>query len=133
MYWLWCFRPWASSWYGWGRDDWACSSKASLGGNSSSSKWCLTTGKTKKNDGWNGEKGMGSQRAGNWKVWHHHIKQALPYVLFIICLHISFGSNCLANLTHNFLSYRYKFIFLFHVDFVIGFEYEKIIYIKENY
>lgn len=52
---------------------------------------------------------------------------------FIICLHISFGSNCLANLTHNFLGYRYKFIFLFSVDFLIGFEYEKIIYIKENY
>lgn len=52
---------------------------------------------------------------------------------FIICLYISFGSNCLVNLIYNFLSYRYKFIFLFYVDFVIGFEYEKIIYIKENY
>lgn len=47
-------------------------------------------------------------------------------------LHISFGSNCLANLTHNFPGYRYMFIFLLHVDFVIGFEYEKIKY-KENY
>lgn len=60
-------------------------------------------------------------------------KYYFMYFLLFICLYISFCSNCLVNLIYNFLGYRYKFIFLFCVDFVIGFEYEKIIYIKENY
>lgn len=55
------------------------------------------------------------------------------FIYFLLFyLYISFGSNCLVNLIYNFLGYRYMFIFLLYVDFVIGFEYEKIIY-KENY
>ena len=53
---------------GWGGDDRACTSQASMGGHSASPEWRLPAGKAQTYDGRDGAQGVGSEGVWDWKV-----------------------------------------------------------------
>ena len=53
---------------GWGGDDRACTSQASMGGHSASPEWRLPAGKAQTYDGRDGAQGVGSEGVRDWKV-----------------------------------------------------------------